>query len=482
MQITYSEASVKTDTAGRFDLNMQFDGKNTLLFALNSWVLPALKQKMQETNSEIMQQSIENLYRHIESIDQYVQELTYKKQKKRIKFNIQTKPLPASLDKEEVSNRIQQALSDTYVQMGIDVIWEFNNIDKKNSDKGHKQSRSLVRTIARSVGKDTTQPSLFSMPFNELKDELERKLAESPDGKLTKEYLSQKTSTLALLLVCKYDELPKNEDGSICISDVSGLAAQMKTSIQEIKYMLLYLSGFQYPHVAHYSESKEIGFKMSKLFDIEFFYDQKHEKKIELNGTHLRVEGVMNIVKNVRIKRLQVRPTPEFIRDLKGKGSGYIQIRATDGYLAMCHDLSLMAFKLMNYSMANRSDWKINEDKLIEALGIQDMLKKQGKPRTQSTIQKALEELKEKGHLTEFQTPAHTGDMYTWKYGSKYAISQQEKQQKTKENQEGQEFIEYTDKNIPVEKRRKRYADYMMQEKRMKADKAAEMAIKKIPE
>jgi hypothetical protein len=243
--------------------------------------------------------------------------------------------------------------------------------------------------------------------------------------------------------------------------------------------MLLYLSGFQYPHVAHYSESKEIGYKMSKLFDIEFIYDQKHEKKIELTGAHLRVEGVLDIVKNVRIKRLEVKPTPEFIRLLKGKGAGYIQIRATDGYLAMCHDLTLMAFKLMNYSMANKPDWKISEEKLIDALGLQDMLKKQGRPRTQLTIQKALEELKNKGHLIEYSTPADTGDMYTWKCDGKYAISQQEKQQKAKE---GQEFIDIKDKSIPVERRRQHYAEYMRKEYKMRADMAAQKAVEKIPE
>jgi len=479
MQITYSEASIKTEPNGIFDMKVQLDGKNALLFALNSWVLPALKKKIEETNDDIIQQAAEGLIRNMEIIDQYVHELTYKKQKKGIKFNIQTKPLPAALGKEEIDSHIRQALSDTYVQMGVQVLWGLNNIDKKDSDKGHKQSRSLVRTIARSAGKDTTQPSLFSMPLQDLKEELERQLAKSSDGKLTKEYLSQKTSTLALLLVCKYDELPKKEDGSISISDVSELAVQMKTSVKEIKYMLLYLSGFQYPHVAHYSESKEIGYKMSKLFDIEFIYDQKHEKKIELTGAHLRVEGVLDIVKNVRIKRLEVKPTPEFIRDLKGKGAGYIQIRATDGYLAMCHDLTLMAFKLMNYSMANKPDWKISEEKLIDALGLQDMLKKQGRPRTQLTIQKALEELKNKGHLIEYSTPADTGDMYTWKCDGKYAISQQEKQQKAKE---GQEFIDIKDKSIPVERRRQHYAEYMRKEYKMRADMAAQKAVEKIPE
>jgi hypothetical protein len=479
MQITYKEASMKTDDSGRFDLNIQFDGKNLLLFMLNTYILAYLTKEAKEKNSTELIQAAERLKIHIENIEMYVQELKYVKVKKGVKFNVQTKQLPVSLDKNEIQNKIQEALADTWVQYGVQALYDLNDKKKKGEDKGHKQSRSLARTIARSAGKDTTQPSLFSMPLQNLKEELERKLAESPDGMLTRENISQKTSTLALLLVCKYDELPKNEDGSISISDIGGLAEQMKTSVQEMKYMLLYLSGFQYPHVAHYSESKEIGFRMSKLFDIEFFYDQKHEKKIELTGAHLRVEGVLDIVKNVRIKRLQVKPTPQFIRDLKGKGAGYIQIPATNAYLAMCHNLTLMAFKLMNYSMANKPDWKIGEDKLIEALGIQDMLKKQGRPRTQATIGKGLEELKRIGHLSEFQTPAETGGPYTWKCDGKYAISQQEKQQKAKGDKE---FISYEDKSIPVEKRRQRYAEYMMKEHHLKAEKAAEKAAEKILE
>jgi len=478
MEITYSEASVKTEPAGSFELNVQFDGKNALLFALNSWVLPHLKKEAEDQDSDTLRQAVNGLCRHMETIDQYVNKLAYKRHKKGIKFDIKSKDIPDK-DRDEVVRRIQEALADTFVQHGVLVLEDLHELKRKREDKGHKQSRSLARTIARSAGKDTSQPSLFSMPFQNLKEELERKLAESPDGKLTKENISQKTSTLALLLVCKYDELPKNEDGSISISDVGGLAAQMKTTVQEMKYMLLYLSGFQYPHVAHYSESKEIGFRMSKLFDIEFFYDQKHEKKIELTGAHLRVEGVLDIVRNVRIKRLQVKPTPQFIRDLKGKGAGYIQIPATDAYLAMCHDLTLMAFKLMNYSMANRSDWKIGEDKLIEALGIQDMLKKQGRPRTQAAIRKGLEELKRNGHLSEFQTPAETGGPYTWKCDGKYAISQQDKQQKAKE---GQEFIDIKDKSIPVERRRQHYAEHMRKKYRMGPDKAAQKAVERIPE
>jgi hypothetical protein len=221
---------------------------------------------------------------------------------------------------------------------------------------------------------------------------------------------------------------------------------------------------------------------MSKLFDIEFFYDQKHSEKIRYN-TKNAIELINTVlVPNVRIKHINIKPTPEFIRDLKGKGAGYIQIRATDRYLAMCHDLTLVAFKLMNYSMANKPDWKISEEKLIVALGLQDMLKKQGRPRTQLTIRKALEELKNKGHLIQYSTPADTGDMYTWKCDGKYAISQQEKQEKSKENQEAQEFIDYYDKSIPVEKRRQRYTEFLMREKRMSAEKAATKAAEKIPD
>lgn len=479
MQITYSEASIKTDPSGIFDMKMQLDGKNALLFALNSWVLPYVEQKAREGGGIEMAQAAADLKGHMETIDLYIQELTYKKQKKGIKFNIQAKALPASVSKDEIQERIQKALSDVFVQYGIQVLYDLKLPQQKKEDKGHKQSRNLVRTIARSAGKDTSQPSLFSLPLQRVKEELERMQAESPDGILTKEIMSKKTCMLADILVSKYDQLPKNENGSISISDVSGLAAQLKTSVQEMKYMLLLLSGFQYQHVAHYSESKEIVLQTSKLFDIGFVYDQKHEKKIELSGAHLRVEGVMDIVKSVRIKRLEVRPTPEFIRDLKGKGAGYIQIPATDRYLAMCHDLSLMAYKLMNYSIANKSDWKISEERLIDALGLQDMLKKQGRPRTQQTIQKAIEELKQKGHLTEYHTPADTGGMYTWKYGSKYAISQQEKQQKTREDQE---YINYKDKSIPVEKKRQRYAEFLMREKRMSAEKAATKAAEKYPE
>lgn len=479
MDITYKDATFKQGPDKHVEIKVEMDGKNTLLFALNTWVLRYLTKKAEEDDSDDLRRDIEAFKADMETIDRHVLDMTYKVVRGKINFNINTRHLPTE-DRDAVTERLQKALSSHYVQEGIRLIDALNKqTKKKKKDKGHKQSRSLVRSVAKMAGKDTTQPSLFSLPFQSLKEDLERQLSQSQDGILIKEKFSQKTGTLALLLVGKYGELPKNEDGSISITDVPELAAMMKTSVQEIKYMLLYLSGFQYPHVAHYTDAKEIGFRMSKLFDIEFFYDQKHEKKIELSGAHIRVEGVLDIVRNVRIKRLQVKPTPQFIRDLNGKGSGYIQIQATDAYLAMCHELSLVAFKIMNYSMANRPEWKISEGKLFEALGLVDMLKKQGRPRTLATVGKALEELKQKGHLLEYETPAETGDMYSWKCASKYAISQQEKQQRA---QDGQEFIDYADKSIPVDKRRQRYAEYMQKEFSMPKEKAWSKAVEKIPE
>lgn len=468
MQLTTNDAGQHVTLDLKLDIKM--DHKNALLFILFMQLIPGLKAKGEKDGNLKYTKQSEELMQAATYLNTYMAKLNIKK----IKGNSMTMQFDLKTTPEEyntVHANVQKIMANVFIQMALEMVLD---VDKKApAPKEYKQSRTLARTVAYSAGKDTQQRTLFDIPLEGLKEELERQIASSPSGMLTKEVMSKKTGMLAQALMSKYDTLPKDKEGYVIIEDISLLAKDIFTDMKKLKYFLLYLGGYQYTHVAHFEDA--IGFKMAKMFDVWMMYDKNREAKIDtLKST---IDDTINIIRDERIKYLRVKPTAEFIRDLQGKGLGFI--RVTDGFLALCNDLSLMAYKIFNYSATQRPlDYSITEDKLLEHLNLKDQVKKQGRPRVQAEIKKALEELTQKDHFKKYKIEERLeGNKYTWTYSD--SIVKHNKQQ---EESKDQEYIDYKDTSVPIGKRRDRYQEYLVKEKKLTKQKAREKAEKIITE
>lgn len=341
-------------------------------------------------------------------------------------------------------------------------------------ERTHKQSRTLMRDIARNVGKDTHQLSLFKKPLHDAVLELERQINDSPQGRPQKDVMSQKAALLALALVETFQTAPKDNNGFAVIKDVSGLADRIGTDGKYLKYLLLYLSGYQYAHTQLFAD--KIGVKMAQLFEIWMLYDANRAAYIP--DLYKDTAGTMNLIVNEKIQELKVKPTAEFIADINNKKKSLGSIRVTDGWLATLDGLSVTAFKLANFSSTQIPEYSIYEDKLLDQLNLKKHAKVQGMPRVRKQLLEAMQELKVKGYFKQYQHDARpAGLLYSWQYTDKY-IKHQEKYLKP----ETVEYIDYKDTSIPLEKRRQRYIEYVRSANKLSLEKAQKKAAEFIPE
>lgn len=367
-----------------------------------------------------------------------------------------------------------QTLVQNLVQRGPQLLNKIFSRQLELPEKTHKQSRTQMRDIARNVGRDKQQLSLFNKPLHEAVQELERQINDSPKGRPQKEIMSQKAAQLALALVRAYQTAPKDEEGFAIIKDVSGLAYSIGTDSRYLKYLLLYLSGYQYAHVQLFDD--KIGVKMAQLFDIWLLY--KLNRKAYITDLYKDTAGTMNLIVNERIKELKVKPTAEYIKDLNNKKKSLGSIRVTDGWMAALNGMTVMAFKLANFSAAQPPEYSIGEEKLLDHLGMKSQAKTQGVPRVRKQILEAMQELKVKGYFKQYQAEERPdGWMYSWEYTDTY-IKHQDKYLKP----EPVEYIDYKDTTIPLDQRRQRYVEFVRSKRNMTLEKALAKAEKFIPE
>ena len=443
-----------------------------LIFVLDRKIIPALKELSKDDAA--VADECARLKNDVDYLEAHVIQLGFEKS---VKGNVQmvyeTRTLQGE-DEQAVTARVSSILSSHSIRDAIEYILTERKKPKASKPKEHKQSKSLAKTVAKITGRDTEQQSLFALPLQELKQELERQQSASVDGLLTKNVMSLKTGILAQVLVSKYSTQQKDDEGFIAIDDISALAGEVNTYTQELKYLLLLLGGYQYWHIVNYEH--EIGYRTAKLFDLEVLYDKDRAEggKIDMAG-EISASNMMTIIKNERIKCLKVRLTREFIRDIEGKRGALGYFTARDGFLATCNELSLWAYKIINFSATNRPhNYKIGEDKLFKHIGILDHVKRQGRPRMQKLIMGAMDELVQKGHFTEYKIEeGDTGLMYSWTCSDKYF-----KHSKKPEA----EYVDQKDKTIDVAIRRENLANWMMKNRGISAQKAREHAEKSIPE
>lgn len=288
-------------------------------------------------------------------------------------------------------------------------------IDAKPPQLLHKQSRSYLKTTASLVGKDTSgQRSLFEIPYFD------------NDINPLKDVLSKMTAITGNHLLAKW-QTEKDENGVYTIKSLNEVAKQLGVEPRELKIYLIYLGGYQRP-ITRLEITKEKGKKEKrilaiyhdKLFFIKFNIRLRDNEKDEDFNNDARVgTNYLNFIKDRDIDSVEVMPSFTLQEDLNGSGLGNILV--DDNFVAFSLGLSDLAYKLFCFSGSNKPTFKINFNKLTDKkyLNLTNQLKKQGKPRILKTIQTALKELQDKGHLTKWSYD-ETTEQFSWTYSGAF--------------------------------------------------------------
>jgi len=265
----------------------------------------------------------------------------------------------------------------------------------------HKQPRNLQKTYAKTVGRETNQLSLFSLP----EEIIDNSLTTDPRK------ISKNTAILGQELVRRWQESPEDE---LVINNLSELSRFIGNSNYETKIYLLHLSGFTYPLI-----DKEPGgglnLSMEQLFKISFKYGPDVEKRHDKGQSEFIGTSMVNFIKDEPIDRIIVKPNERIIKALTGLGLGNVLV--SNDSLKLTQGLSEIAFKLYSYTASNKPIQKIKDVKLFEHLGLSEQVKKQGKPRVRKAIASALEELVIMGHIAEHSLEA---GLYSFTYSDRF--------------------------------------------------------------
>lgn len=271
----------------------------------------------------------------------------------------------------------------------------------------HKQPRSYLKTISKTVGKTMDEPTLFSLP--------ETYTPGSGDN-LIRQAISRNTAILGNYLLELYQQSGKDE---LVIDNLSILSNYIGQTNHEIKLYLTYLGGYAYPIV---DKDPDGGITLSTelLFNIKFKYNSETAQKYN-QGEYRDLEigtRYVRFIKNEPVERITIKPNERFIKALKGDGLGNVLV-VSDKFIRIALSLTDIAYKILCYTASNRPHQKITEDKLIDKLGLEKQLRAQGRPRIRATLLKGFEELKERGHIIDYSFYENTS-MYIFTYSDTY--------------------------------------------------------------
>ena len=268
-------------------------------------------------------------------------------------------------------------------------------------EKLHKQPRNLQKTYAKEVGRETNQLSLFSLP----EEIIDNSLTTDPRK------ISKNTAILGQELVRRWQESPGEE---LIIDNLSELSSFIGNSNYETKIYLLHLSGFTYPMIDR-EPSGGLSLSMEQLFKISFKYGPEVKERHDKGESVFIGTSMAKFIKDEPIDRIIVKPNEKIVKALAGLGLGNVLV--SNDSLKLTQGLTETAFKLYNYTASNRPSQKIAEAKLFTHLGLEEQVKKQGKPRVRKAIASALEELVILGHITEHSLEA---GFYSFTYSDRF--------------------------------------------------------------
>jgi len=301
-----------------------------------------------------------------------------------------------------------------------------NNTSVTNTKSLNKQSRGYLKTAAKSVAKDTINMSFFKVPHfdNEVNP--------------YKEVLSKKTAITGNLLIALW-QARKDGKGVLKITNLSEIARLLDVTVQELKLYLVYLGGYQRP-ITKLEIVKEPGKKekrilstySDKIFYIKFkFILQDGEKEEDFNNDFRIGTNYLSFIRDRDIESVEVIPALSIQEELKGGGLGNVLVG--DSFIAFCLDLTDLAYKLFCLSSSNKPSFSITFEKLVGAkyLNLEKQIKGTyneagkriitgtGKAKMLKKIKDALDELKIKGHLQEWDYNEQT-EIFNWIYTDKY--------------------------------------------------------------
>ena len=324
--------------------------------------------------------------------------------------------------------------------------------------KIHIQSRSYSKTMAKCTGRDTSQYSLFSWDPEELLIAKRENIKEG-ENKLLEEKLiiSRKTAILGNFLFELWQRGIKDENNYLKIDNLSVLSTKLNSTNYEIKLYLIYLGGYIYPIVTTDESKHKLTISQDTLFDIKFNYrlEDCNDRKIgNLLGCRY-----LYFIKYKSIQSIEIKPNDIFIRDYKRNGLGFVYV--SDNFIKFCLELSDIAYKILCLSMSNRPTQKLKEENLIIQLGLEEQLKKQGKPRIREKILQGFEDLKNKKHIVTY---TFCDPYFKWNYKNTI-IKHQELQPKQRSLKNKNPYINFKDTSIPLIKRKKAYKKYLIEDK-----------------
>jgi len=274
----------------------------------------------------------------------------------------------------------------------------------------YKQPRGLLKTQAKTVGRDTTELNLFATPTFESKTNPYKKT------------IARNTAILGNYLIKLWQQ--KNKDGVYTIDNLTKVAGKLGIIPQDLKTYLVYLGGYQYPVISTKDKILKSGKKQKilsistdKLFYIKFNSRLRNGETEESFNKDLKVgTHFLSFIKNRDIDTVEVKPSDTLIDDLRGDRLG--NVFTDDAFFSFASGLSDMAYKLFTFSGSNEPYKKIRLNKLIDSLGLTEQVKKQGKPRVLNTLKKALNELKTNGHIVKWEYQK-SKEMFSWQQSNK---------------------------------------------------------------
>ena len=268
----------------------------------------------------------------------------------------------------------------------------------------HKQPRSQLKTYASEVGRETRHLTELST-------------LQAKDIKLNKN-----PAILGSFLYRLWQERTDKTKDTLEIDNLSELSSFMGNSNYETKHYLLALGSI--PRQLIYSnEDRELLVTTALLFEITFIYSKEIEAKYKGRGFEQLGSDRLSFIKDEPISRITVKPNKHWIKALekqpegKYNGMGLGTVLLTNDSLKELQDRSPMAYKLFNYTASNRPTQKIREANLFIHLGLEDQVKKQGKPRVRRAIASALEELVNMGHIVEHNYEA---GLYSFTFSDRF--------------------------------------------------------------
>jgi hypothetical protein len=312
-----------------------------------------------------------------------------------------------TLPTSNISNKELEAVVKSGVSIGA-----VTSKSEFNKEVLYKESRSLLKTTARSVGRerDGTQLSLFVIP-------------EFQDRELNRSNYPQKAGVLMQFIMKEWQLRPKDSNGYLVIENLQAVADTVNTTTQKLKIYLLMLGGYTYPimktRIDGKTGRKVTTFSQEQLFKIEVDY---YTDNLDISVENKVGTSLVSFVKNAPVKEVRIKPCDTLINNISGekRGVGLGYVLATEDTATIGLGLGTWAYKLFCLSGGEKPTYKIGWSNLIEKLGVsKEDLTKQGKPRIRKQIEQGLDELRDKGHL-EYWKFNKERELYDWKYTDMY--------------------------------------------------------------